>query len=40
MSRIKVSWEMTDMPISWKNITRGLPRGKNYADAEFQLSMK
>src|SRR4051794_3402446 len=23
---------MADMPISWKKITRGLPRGKNYAD--------
>jgi len=24
--------EMADIPISWKNITRRLPRGKNYAD--------
>jgi len=23
---------MADIPISWKKITRGLPRGKNYAD--------
>ena len=24
--------EMADIPISWKNIPRRLPRGKNYAD--------
>ena len=23
---------MANIPISWKKITRGLPRGKNYAD--------
>jgi integrase len=29
---IKLFFEMADIPISWKMITRGLPRGKNYAD--------
>jgi hypothetical protein len=29
---IKLFCEMVDIPISWKKITRGLPRGKNYAD--------
>jgi integrase len=29
---IKLFCEMADIPISWKKITRGLPRGKNYAD--------
>jgi hypothetical protein len=29
---IKLSCDMSDIPISWKKITRGLPRGKKYAD--------
>jgi integrase len=29
---IKLFCEMADMPIPWKKITRGLPRGKKYAD--------
>ena len=29
---IKLFCEMADMPILWKKITRGLPRGKKYAD--------
>jgi site-specific recombinase XerC len=29
---IKLFCKMADIPISWKKITRGLPRGKNYAD--------
>ena len=29
---IKLFCEMADIPITWKKITRGLPRGKNYAD--------
>ncbi len=29
---IKLFCEMADIPISWKKITRGLSRGKNYAD--------
>ena len=29
---IKLFCEMADIPIAWKKITRGLPRGKNYAD--------
>jgi hypothetical protein len=29
---IKLFCEMADMPISWKKITRGLPKGKKYAD--------
>ena len=28
---IKLFCEMADIPIAWKKITRGLPRGKNYA---------
>jgi len=32
LESIKILCEMADIPISWKNITRGLPRGKNYAD--------
>jgi hypothetical protein len=32
MSSIKLFCEMGDISITWKNITRGLPRGKNYAD--------
>ena len=29
---IKLFCEMADIPIPWKKITRGLPRGKKYAD--------
>jgi hypothetical protein len=29
---IKLFCEMADMPIAWKKITRGLPKGKRYAD--------
>ncbi len=29
---IKLYFEMADIPLAWKKITRGLPRGKNYAD--------
>ncbi len=29
---IKLFFEMADIPLSWKKITRGLPPGKNYAD--------
>ena len=29
---IKLFCEMADIPISWKKITRGLPKGKKYAD--------
>ncbi|MGH9983759.1 MAG: hypothetical protein ACRD8W_07365 [Nitrososphaeraceae archaeon] len=29
---IKLFCEMADIPIQWKIITRGLPRGKKYAD--------
>jgi integrase len=29
---IKLFCEMSDLPISWKKITRGLPKGKKYAD--------
>ena len=29
---IKSFCDMSDIPIPWKKITRGLPRGKKYAD--------
>ena len=29
---IKLFCEMADIPISWKKITRGLPKGKKYTD--------
>lgn len=29
---IKLFCEMADIPITWKKITRGLPRGRRYAD--------
>ena len=29
---IKLFFEMADMPIQWNKITRGLPKGKKYAD--------
>jgi integrase len=29
---IKLFCEMSDLPIPWKKITRGLPKGKKYAD--------
>ncbi|MGC2668138.1 MAG: hypothetical protein WA220_03015 [Candidatus Nitrosopolaris sp.] len=29
---IKLLCEMSDIPISWKKITRGLPKGRKYAD--------
>ena len=29
---IKLFCDMADLPIPWKKITRGLPRGKRYAD--------
>ncbi len=32
LKSIKLFFEMADIPIAWKKITRGLPRGKNYAD--------
>jgi site-specific recombinase XerC len=32
LKSIKLFCEMADIPVTWKKITRGLPRGKNYAD--------
>jgi len=32
LKSIKLFCEMADIPITWKKISRGLPRGKNYAD--------
>jgi hypothetical protein len=32
LKSIKLFCEMADIPITWKKITRGLPRGKSYAD--------
>jgi integrase len=32
LKSIKLFCEMADIQITWKKITRGLPRGKNYAD--------
>ena len=32
LKSIKLFCEMADIPIAWKKITRGFPRGKNYAD--------
>ena len=32
LKSIKLFFEMADIPIAWKKITRGLPRGKSYAD--------
>jgi integrase len=32
LKSIKLFCEMADIPITWKKITRGPPRGKNYAD--------
>jgi hypothetical protein len=29
---IKLFCEMADIPVAWKKITRGLPRGRKYAD--------
>lgn len=29
---IKLLCELADIPIAWKKVTRGLPRGRNYAD--------
>ena len=29
---IKLFCDMADLPVSWKMITRGLPRGRRYAD--------
>lgn len=29
---------MADIPISWKKITRGLPKGKSYADDRISTS--
>ena len=29
---IKLFCDMTDLPVAWKKITRGLPRGRRYAD--------
>lgn len=29
---IKLFCDMADLPIAWKKITRGLPRGRRYAD--------
>lgn len=29
---IKLFCDMADLPVSWKKITRGLPRGRRYAD--------
>jgi len=29
---IKLFCEMADIPIPWKKTTRGLPKGKKYAD--------
>ncbi len=32
MKSIKLYCDMADIPITWKKISRGLPKGKNYAD--------
>ncbi len=32
LKSIKLFCEMADIPITWKKITRGLPRGRDYAD--------
>ncbi len=32
LKSIKLFCELTDIDISWKGISRGLPRGKSYAD--------
>ena len=32
VNSIKLFCEMADMPIPWKKITRGLPKGRKYAD--------
>jgi nitrogen-specific signal transduction histidine kinase len=29
---IKLFCDLTDLPVAWKKITRGLPRGRRYAD--------
>jgi hypothetical protein len=29
---IKLFCEMSDMPVSWKKISRGLPKTRRYAD--------
>jgi hypothetical protein len=37
LKSIKLFCEMAYIPVTWKKITRGLPRGKNYADDRFLL---
>ncbi len=32
LKSIKLFYEMADIPITWEKISRGLPKGKNYAD--------
>lgn len=32
LKSIKLFYEMAEIPVVWKKISRGLPRGKNYAD--------
>ena len=32
LKSIKLFCEMADIPITWKKITRGLPKGRDYAD--------
>jgi hypothetical protein len=32
LKSINLFCEMADIPIAWKKMSRGLPRGKNYAD--------
>ena len=34
---IKLFCDMADLPVAWKKITRGLPRGRRYADDRTQL---
>ena len=37
LKSIKTFCEMADIPMAWKKITRGLPRGKNYADDRITI---
>ncbi len=32
LKSINLFCDMADIPVSWKKITRGLPRGKSYVD--------
>lgn len=35
LKSIKLFYEMADISIAWKKITRGLPKGKSYADVRI-----